>query len=44
MIYIPPDPISEEDGWIDPSADMPPLTEEEIDEIERCYEAMRKGQ
>ena len=42
MSFIPPDPISEEDGWIDPSADLPPLTDAEIDEIEAVYRQMRR--
>ena len=35
-------PISEYDGWIDPTADLPPLTEAEIDELERVWEMIRK--
>ena len=36
MPFLPPDPYDEED-WIDPTGDLPPLTEEEIDEIEYRY-------
>ena len=37
-----PLPISEYDGFIDPTADEEPYTDEQIDDIERIYMEMRK--
>jgi len=42
MSFIPPDTISEEDDRIDPSADLSPLSDAEIDEIEAVYRRMRR--
>lgn len=43
MSFIPSDPIDgEEEGWIDPSTDLPPLSDAEIDQIEAVYRLMKR--